>query len=66
MPNQSFKSPITEHVKNILRGRKSWGLKHPLQQVWAQMRAGQNALAAPVAVPGPSKKRARAMRIFGP
>ena len=33
MPNATCKKPICEHVKNVLRGRKAWGLRHQLQAV---------------------------------
>ena len=56
----TFKGPITEHAKNILRGREKWGLRHPLQAQWAQLPAGKLALAGEAAIKGPPvRKRAR-------
>ena len=60
MPNGTFKKPIGEHVKNTLRGRKAWGLKHVLVDTWAQLPAGQMELAAAVAHPRGAAKRSRA------
>ena len=58
MPNESFQKPICEHVKNLLRGRAAWGVKHQLSAVWAQLPAGQLQLAQPF--PTAPKKRSRA------
>ena len=60
MPNESFKKPIGEHIKNMLRGRKAWGLEHPLQENWAQLPAGQLVLSNAAALPACAPKRARA------
>jgi len=61
MPNATFCKPIGEHVKNLLRGRKAWGLKHQLTDTWAQLPAGTMELVGAAAfarrVP---KKRQRA------
>ena len=59
---KSLKSPITEHIKEILRGRKEWGIKHILAENWAELPAGTNALSYEASMPGPSAKRARASR----
>ena len=60
MPNATCKKPIAEHVKNVLRGRKAWGLEHPLQENWAQLPAGQLVLSNAAALPACAPKRARA------
>ena len=60
MPNATFCKPIGEHIKNTLRGRKAWGLKHMLTGTWAELPAGQMELAASVAHGGAPAKRCRA------
>ena len=60
MPNASFKKPIGEHVKNILRGRKRWGCKHQLTETWAELPAGKMELSAADAHPVAARKRSRA------
>ena len=53
------KKPITEHVKNVLRGRAAWGLVHPLQAVWAQLPSSELVLSDAAALPQCAAKRAR-------
>ena len=62
MPNGSFQKPISEHIKNIFRGRQAWGCKHQLVHEWAQMPAGQLELPAGKRFTrgAPSAKRSRA------
>ena len=60
MPNATCKKPIGEHVKNVLRGRKAWGLAHPLQETWAQLPAGKMVLSDAAALPACAPKRERA------
>ena len=60
MPNATFKKPIGEHVKNILRGRKAWGCRHQLVDSWAQLPAGKMELTAAQAHPVATAKRSRA------
>ena len=60
MPNESFKKPIGEHVKNLLRGRAAWGVSHQLTHTWAQMPAGQMQLPAAQRHQPAAKKRSRA------
>ena len=43
-PNLQIKEEIAEYVKNILRGRKSWGLMHFLQKEWAKLPKGELVL----------------------
>ena len=66
MKNATFKKPIGEHVKNILRGRARWGCTHQLSRVWAQLPAGQMELTKEQAYPAPSAKRKRAPAADGP
>ena len=48
------------YVKNILKGRNTWGLKDILQKDWAHLPAGQLVLERFVAMPRAAVKRARA------
>ena len=60
-PNATMRKPIAEHVKNVLRGREPWGLKHRLTKDWAQLAAGKLELKAKVAMrKKDGAKRARA------
>ena len=62
MPNADFIKPITEHLKNLLRGRKAWGLAHQLTDTWAQLPAGvlELPLAQRFSRAQPNQKRSRA------
>ena len=60
MPNESFKKPICEHVKNILRGRKAWGLMHALTDTWAQLPSGTMELPVAQRQARAPAKRSRA------
>ena len=66
MPNAKFKKPVGEHVKNLLRGRAAWGLKHALTATWAELPAGQMELSGAAVHPRASKKRRRAAPEGGP
>ena len=60
-PNITVKDDIAEYVKNILRGRKAWGLKHFLQKEWAKLPQGELVLDKEAAMPrAAGHKRARA------
>ena len=59
MPNATFKKPIGEHVKNILRGRARWGCNHQLVGTWAKLPAGQMELTGAAAFPRAAPKRSR-------
>ena len=54
------KKEISEHVKNVLRGRAAWGLRHQLQAEWAQLPPTQLHLTKEAAMPrAAGAKRAR-------
>ena len=62
MKNDMYRKAIAEHVKNVLRGRERWGLKHRLGKMWAQLPAGKLELSLPAAYRGRRATRAgRAM-----
>ena len=62
MPNETCKKPIAEHVKNIMRGRKAWGLNHQLQEKWAELPPSQPVLSAADAFEEPEQRMAKRKR----
>ena len=64
--NKTMRAPIGEHVKNLLRGRHAWGLRHGLQEAWAELPRGQMVLTGAAAMPGPAAKRVRRGVAGGP
>ena len=60
MPNGTFKKPIGEHIKNLMRGRQAWGCKHVLTDKWAQLPAGKMELTGADVYARPERKRSRA------
>jgi len=54
--NETMRAPIAEHVKNLLRGRERWGVKHRLTPKWSQLSKGKLKLTGRAAV---QSKRAR-------
>ena len=60
MPNETMHRPLGEYLKEVLRGRKAWGLKHRLQDTWAELPSGRMELSIEQAMPKLRVKRARA------
>ena len=60
LPNATMLAPLREYLKNLLRGRARWGLKHRLTTTWAELPTKEEELPAEVAQPRRSVKRARA------
>jgi hypothetical protein len=60
LDNATYRKPIAEHVKNILRGREKWGLRHRLAKAWAQLPAGKLELSDEAAYRVRARKRGRA------
>ena len=57
--NAYMKARIAEHVKNILRGRRRWGLKVRLSKAWAEAPPTKLELTPAEAMPRAGTKRAR-------
>ena len=55
--NDAIRKPLAAYVKDVLRGREKWGMKHRLAKLWAQNRKLE--LSAAEAMPRRSVKRAR-------
>ena len=59
LPNKTMLAPLREYLKNVLRGRARWGLKHRLTCSWAELPTAREALSTEEAQPRRSVKRAR-------
>jgi len=60
LPNATMLAPIREYLKNVLRGRARWGLKHRLAHSWAELSTKRAALTEEEAHPRRNVRRARA------
>ena len=60
LPNATMLAPLREYVKNVLRGRARWGLKHRLTDSWAELPTARAALSKDKAQPRRAVKRMRA------
>ena len=59
LPNATMLAPLREYLKNVLRGRARWGLKHRLTTSWAELPTARKALTKAEAQPRRSVKRTR-------
>ena len=57
--NATMLAPLREYLKNVLRGRARWGLKHRLTTSWAELPTARKALTKAEAQPRRSVKRTR-------
>ena len=53
-------APLREYLKNVLRGRARWGLKHRLTATWAELPTARAELTNEEAFPRRAVKRLRA------
>ena len=60
LPNATMLAPIREYLKNILRGRACWGLKHRLAEKWAELPVSRSVLTSEEAQP---RRRVKRMRV---
>ena len=61
--NQRADGLNVEYVKNVLRGRAAWGLKHRLTRKWAELPAQKRALTMAEAMPRVAKRAANNVRV---
>ena len=59
LPNATMLAPLREYLKNVLRGRARWGLKHRLTTSWAELPTARTALTKEEAQPRRAVKRMR-------
>jgi len=59
LPNATMLAPLCEYLKNVLRGRARWGLKHRLTTSWAELPTARKSLSKDEAQPRRSVKRMR-------
>ena len=60
LPNATMLAPLREYLKNVLRGRARWGLKHRLTATWAELPTARAELTNEEAFPRRAVKRLRA------
>lgn len=62
-PLETLKGILPEYIKNVLRGRAAWGLKHRLTRKWAELPAQKRALTMAECMPRVAKRAANNARV---